>query len=164
VRRLALQELDRVPYSDLRALDLPKVAGLRADLDGGEPDLRPIRILLAGLSGESGFTPMLSAGLDAALARDVAHAGAYATALIELGGPEAVGDLVDRHLTAPDLTASARDRLLQALAIQYKAAPPRTRAAIAGELAGLLRARPEWSALVADQFGFASRGRLSPEN
>ncbi|WP_371226166.1 hypothetical protein [Roseovarius sp. 2305UL8-3] len=161
IRRLALQELDRAPYGALKSLRLPRVQNLRQDLETGDEDLMPIRVLLAGLSKDRSLTPYLSSELDAAIQREVPYMGAYATAMIELEGRAAVQDILDRHLKADGLSATTRERLLQALAIQYKTASGSTRRAIARGVADLLRTSPELGDIAARQFGFQSRSGLA---
>ncbi|MDQ2093744.1 hypothetical protein [Rhodalgimonas zhirmunskyi] len=156
IRRLALLELDRAPYSDLRALRLAGVATLKQDLESGEEALRPICILLAGLSGEPGFVPYLNAGLNVALRDGTPYAGAYATALIELEGAPAAHRII-RDLRDARLPVAAREKLLEALAIHYKSAPGEMRGLIAREVASSLRATPELGEAAARQFGFFRR-------
>ncbi|MEO1139796.1 MAG: hypothetical protein AAFW87_10090 [Pseudomonadota bacterium] len=156
LRRLALQELDRAPYSALRKAQVPPVQNLRQDLRKGEPDLMPIRVLLAGLSQDQGFASLLSSDLDTAIRNDVAYMGAYATALIELEGDRAVRDILDRHLKDGSLSVQTREKLLQALAVQHKAAPDQTRRTIAIGVAELLRTSPELGEAAARHFGLRS--------
>ncbi len=159
IRRLALQELDRAPYSDLKSLRLPKIQNLGQDLENGDEDLMPIRVLLAGLSQDRSFTRIMNAKLDAAIQNDVPYLGAYATALIELEGAAAVRKIFDRQLNADNLSADNREKLLQAMAIQYKTAPKPTRNLIARELTEFARISPDFAEAAARQFGF--RGHRS---
>ncbi|MDJ0824008.1 MAG: hypothetical protein QNJ16_00755 [Rhodobacter sp.] len=161
IRHLALLELDRADYGVLRGLRLPKVTGLQGDLEAGDPDLRPIRILLAGLSGDKRLAQVLSAGLDAAARRDVPYLGAYATALIELGGPEAVGYVLDRHLAPAALPIATREKIIEALAIHGQTGPRATRREIRRGVAELLDRSPELAGAVARQFGFRSDWSMS---
>lgn len=161
IRRLALQELDRVPYGALKGLRLPEIQNLRQDLETGEEDLTPIRILLAGLSRDRSFAPLLSEKLDTAIQNEVPYLGAYATAIIELEGQDAVQDILERHLKAQDLSAPTREKLLQALAIQYKTTSGATRRVIAQGVADLLRDSPELGNVASRQFGFQSRWNLA---
>ena len=154
VRHLALRELDRAPYSDLRQLRLPEIRNLRRDLTGGEADLRPIRALLAGLSRDRAFGDLLAGELDAALRNDLPYMGAYATALIEQWGERGVQLIIARYLTAPRVSAAAKEKLLQALALQHKTARGSTRRMISREMAALLRAHPALEAPAARQFGY----------
>lgn len=161
IRRLALRELDRAPYGDLKRLRLPRIHNLRQDLEAGDRDLMPIRVLLAGLSQDRSFTGFLSAKLDAAIQDEVPYMGAYATAMIELEGRTAVQDILERHLKAEGQSTATREKLLQALAIQYKTAPGPTRRFISRGVADLLRNSPELGDVAARQFGFQSRGSLA---
>ncbi len=157
VRRLALQELDRAPYQVLKSLDRPIVQHLRQQLQSAPDDLTPIRILLAGLSEDRSYGPILSAGLQSAVSDDVSYLGAYATALIELDGPSAVDSLLDRYLASDTLTLETRQKLLQALAIQHKAAAPVTRRSISRGVAQLMQTSPDLREPIARQFGIRNR-------
>lgn len=162
VRRLALQELDRVSYSDLRDARVPMVRTLGQDIVKGDGDLKPIRILLAGLSGDATYSALLQSELAAAVPRDVPHLGAYATALVELDGQAGVAHILDNHLTDPTLLWGAREKLLQALAIQYRVAPGPTRRSIARGIAELSRSSPDMAEAAARQFGSTDRWRRNP--
>lgn len=156
LRRLALQELDRAPYATLQDLRLPPINGLKQDMRSGDPDLTPIRVLLAGLSGDQGFAPILQTDLDRAIQANVPYIGAYATALIELQGADGVDTLADRYISSKSLSFDTREKLLEALAIQYQTAPATTRNAITRNLAGLLRSSPELKEAASRQFGLYS--------
>lgn len=156
LRRLALMELDRADYSVLRRLDLPDVTGLGQDLEGGEPELRPIRLLLAGLSKDAALIPVLAEGLVSAVARDVPYLGAYATALVELAGPQAVAQIIDLYLAPETLPLATREKIVEALAIHSQSGPAKTKRAIRRGMSDLLDATPELAAAVARQFGFRS--------
>lgn len=119
-------------------------------------DVTPIRILLAGLSEDQSFAPILSAGLDDAIRNDVAYLGAYATALIELNGTFAVEQLLTRYIASDRLSPDTREKLLSALAVQHKAGDRDTRRSIVRGVAALVRQRPELSDPVARQFGIRS--------
>lgn len=161
IRRLELQELDRAPYGDLKGLRLPDIQNLRQDLKNGDGDLMPIRVLLAGLSQDRSLSRFLSSELDAAVQNDVPYMGAYATAVIELEGRGAVQDILERYLKKDGLSEATREKLLQALAIQYKTASGSTRRSIAQGVADLLRDSPELGDVASRQFGFQSRGKLA---
>lgn len=155
IRRLALQEMDRVDYRALQNAKLPVIQNLRQDLNSGDDDLRPIRILLAGLSRDSSYRALLATKLDTAVQKDLPYLGAFATALIEQGQTEAVQTILDRYLTDKSLTLQTRERLLEALSIQYKVSRGGTRRYIARGVASLLRTAPELKEAAAIQFGFA---------
>lgn len=154
IRRLALQELDRAPYAVLKVAQIPPVRSLAQDLQDDDASLRPIRILLVGLSKDQGYIPQIASGLDQAVMYDNAHTGAYATALIELSGIDGVALIRDRYLQNANLPALTRDRLLQALAIQYYSVDAPTRRFITQEIATLSRNIPGFQEAAAVQFGF----------
>ncbi len=159
LRQLALDEMDRVSYASLKAQRLPAVAGLRRALQDGSADRQPVLTLLAGLSGDGTLAPLVRNGLDRAVRDGSATLGAYVVALIELEGAPAVRDIAARHLAAPGLAPVTRDRLLQAMAIQYRNAAAPVRRAIAQQIAQLSRTSPEMASAAAAQFGSVSRWR-----
>ena len=156
LRRLALRELDRADYSVLQDVRLPRINDLRQDLESGDADMAPIRVLLAGLSRDPSFGGYLSEELDAAVGRALPYMGAYATAMIELEGETAVRTIMERHLMTKSLSVGTREKLLEAFAIQHQTAPRSTRRAIARGVAELLRHSPELAGATARQFGFRS--------
>jgi len=153
---LALAELDRANYAVLRNLRFPKLPNLAGELAEGDPFLRPIRVLLAGLSGDRSFAPTLSADMNKAAKNDVVYLGAYATALIELGGTEAVS-YVQEHLLAPGrLPLEMNEKLIEAFAIHSQSGPKPVKAKIAATVAEMLAASPELAGAVARQYGIRS--------
>ena len=153
VRHLALQELDRVAYSSLRTARIPKVQGLQRALETGDEELMPVRVLLAGLSGDQSYSSFLSGELDMAVEGRLPYMGAYATALIELNGKSAVQEIIDRYLKPRVLPLETRTKLLEALSVQHKAAPRSTRREIARDIAELLRDSPDLREPAARFFG-----------
>ncbi|WP_386626818.1 hypothetical protein [Sulfitobacter geojensis] len=162
LRGLALREMDRADYATLRKSSLPRVAGLRQDLRQDDDALRPIRILLAGLSGDRSFVPLLSEALAKGVSADKAYLGAYATALIELDGVGGVEHVVARYLSEPDLAFDQREKLVQALALQYRVAPAGVRRSIARDVARLSRQDAGFAQSATRQFGSANRFNPSP--
>ncbi|MCC1492257.1 hypothetical protein [Cognatishimia sp. F0-27] len=154
LRHLALQEMDRMPYADLRALRLPRIVGLQQDVQTGDPELRPIRVLLAGLSGDRGYTPYLAGALDLAIARETPYLGAYATALIELEGRAGVAHVIGRITRNAQSDSVVTERLFEALALQYKSGPGAVRRSITRSVAELVRSNPAFEEVAARQFGF----------
>jgi len=161
IRRLALRELDRVSYADLQRARLPKVQNLQRDLTSGEADLRPVRILLAGLSGDAAYVGPLQARMDQAFDDDTPYLGAYVTALIELQGKAAVEMIVQRYLLSGRASGQRTDKLMQALALQYKSAPRGTRRTIAREVAALSRHSADFAQATATYFGYERGGRFA---
>ncbi len=161
IRDLALRELDRAPYGALRAQKLPKIKGLKAGLARGDDGLLPIRVLLAGLSGDGSFRAPLTGGLNDAIGAQVPYVGAYVTALVELGGAGAVREIVAAYERAGVHNELTRERLVQALSVQYKSAPRPLRRALAKEVAVLVREKPEFADAATRHFGFQGGWRRS---
>lgn len=154
IRRLALREMDRAPYGALRALRRPKIRRLGAELETGDAELMPIRILLAGLSRDRRYTSYLEARLARAVRADVPYLGAYATALIELEGRAAVEPILETFLKDESLPLETRVKLLDGLAVQHKTAPRATRRAIVLAVADLLKSAPEFFEAAPGMFGY----------
>lgn len=165
LHRLALTELDLLPYDLLRQLPPQAgVAALAADLgsgpvtpveDGSTPlDLDPIRVLLIGLSRDPAAEAVLNTGLLRELSTPGSRIlGAYATALIELDGP-AGAERIAARLTGPDLpTAEVIEMLVEALAIHAQGDDAALRALIGSRLAQALDSHPALAGAVARQFG-----------
>ena len=154
IRRLALQELDRAPYGALKSAPVPAIADLGQRLRNSDAALLPIHVLLAGLSKDNAHIPQLSQDLDKAVREGTPYLGAYVTALIELTGKSGVTHISEHYLQRADLSPITQERLLQALAIQYRAADGQTRRFIAQEVATLSRSIPGFKDVAARQFGF----------
>lgn len=152
--RLALRELDRLPYALLRQL--------AADIDpaaipqgpGREPGLRAIRTLLVGLSPHPGAAAALRARLaDPGSGWLGAELGALAVAVMEADGAEGVARLVDRLREDPDLAPTDRELVVEAMAIQRAEGRPELAPLIEAALAGLVQDQPELAPAVARQLG-----------
>lgn len=161
LRKLALRELDKADYSILQSLSLPRIHSLRNDLQIADRDLAPILVLLAGLSGDTSYSDLLTEGLSDALRDDLPYLGAYATALIELLGPDAVGAIVERHLLNAEAAPESLERLIEAFAIQNQTADAATRAAIRQGTSDALKHAPHLAGATARQFGIRSDWSLA---
>lgn len=157
IRRLALREMDRAPYGALRKLRRPKIRRLGAELETGDEELMPIRILLAGLSRDRRYSSYLSAKLARAVRDDVPYLGAYTTALIELEGRAAVEPILETYLKDESLPLETRVKLLDGLAVQHKTAPRATRRAIVLAVAELLKSSPEFFEAAPGMFGYGGQ-------
>lgn len=155
VHALALRELDMADYSLLRELNLnidPKRLTSRLGLQS-EYDLRPIRILLLGLSGARIEQSFFEQGV--ARSSDYAGGmlGAFAMAMIEHGGRAAVQKLIDEHLMGRELSSQSREQLIEVLAIHGLVGDEDVRAAIQPALAQVLHQDPQLVAMAARQLG-----------
>ncbi|MCV6585571.1 MAG: hypothetical protein OIF47_08545 [Marinibacterium sp.] len=154
LRHLAYRELDRAPYEILQALDLkvdvPEVLALIDQPQ--DADLRPIRLLLLGLSGDADAVPFLRRGLTRAHdAEPPAYLGAYATALIELTGDVGVAE-VEALVTDRTIPIEIREQLIEALAI-HAFFDPDLGAGIATRLGPILSQDVGLGGAIARQFG-----------
>ena len=155
-RELALRELDRADYVVLWGLSIPNVGRLRREIEDVDDELRPIRILLAGLSGDQSYVDAIGDGLSRAVDLDLPYLGAYATALIELQGPKAVKAIVDTHFSPATQPSDTYERLLEAFAIKNQTAKGMPRRAISQGVGQVLQASPELAGAAARQFGIRS--------
>lgn len=155
---MALRELDLAGYNLLRELS-PTVDSvkLRERIDDPrEADLKPIRILLLGLSGDENVASWLRDGLRDSVVAGGQYIGAFATALIELNGAEAVRYIAASYLTDLGVPRYSRELLVEALALHGQAEDLATGAAVSEAIESALWIDPGLAGPVARQFG--SRG------
>lgn len=152
VRTLALLELDRVDYPTLRSLRIKGLTPRMADIQQGAEKLRPIRILLAGLSREARMAPVLSKGLHSAVTGNRRYIGAYSTAMIELGGAQAVQQLTQRYLATGTVALERRELMIEAFAIQGLYGSRKVKREIKRSLTALLHHNPDMAGPIARQF------------
>lgn len=161
IHQLALRELDQADYSVLRNLQ-PEIdtARLLAQIDDPyQAEFKAIRILLLGLGGEGHLRNWLETGLKKNLSDGSLYLGAYATALIELVGPEGVTYVASNYLTDRNLPLFTRELLLEALALHGQTGEAAMEAAISGAVRNALWIDPDLAGAVARRFG--SRGDWS---
>lgn len=156
LHRLALRELDRLPYATLReTVAIAKPERLRAALwRPSEAPLLPIRVLLLGLSDAPTDRAIVSQAL--ARAANVPGArtlGAFGVAAVEQQGADGVHHLVDLAVRPGPLGATDRELLVEALAIQRAEGAPGIAASIDRAVARMLAERPALAGAVARQFG-----------
>ncbi len=161
IHRLALRELDLADYSLLRDLDLDLAPSrLLVQFDSPmESEFKPIRILLLGLSGEKQQRARLESGLENSVRAEGRFLGAYATALIELVGPEAINDIASVYLTDRDLPLVARELLIEAISLHGQTGDRVMEEAISVAIESSLWLDPGLAGAVARRFG--SRGDWS---
>ncbi|PSL21983.1 hypothetical protein [Shimia abyssi] len=164
VRTLALQELDLAYYGTLRSIDIAlDVQNTINSLNNrAEWGLKPIRILLLGMAGGDGVDTLLKQGVASNTRYAGAMLGAYATALIENGGPEAVQFLAETYLSDAELIPLSREMLAEAFAIHSTTGDPDTRDAIQKHVTNTLLSDPALAPLVARQFGARYDWSLGP--
>ena len=158
IHRLALRELDQADYGVLRdlGLEVDPAKILRRLDDPNESDLRPVRILLLGLSGSAQARARIEAGVESSVASDGNYVGAFATALIELAGPEAVTDIASSYLTDRNLPLFTRELLVEAVALHGRSGNPAMESAVIEAIESALWVDPAIAGAVARQFGSRS--------
>lgn len=157
IHRLALRELDQADYGVLQSLRLSVPADRLIDRLNliQEFDLKPIRILLLGLSG----TPEAEGLLRAGIARNKNGSsllGANVTALIELVGPDAVEEIASTYLQDPSLPEASHESFVEALALHSQFGSNEMQATIRANVKNVLRENPRLATSVARQFGARS--------
>ncbi len=155
VRTLALRELDRADYGFLISNKIPiDKDQILAEFNIPEQrELRAIRVLLLGLAGGDGIRDRLEQGLDAAIDYENSLTGAYATALIELDGPDRASTLAQRYLTDPKVPEASKEALIEALALHSQYGDAQMNSVVADVVADILRQAPQLAPAVARQFG-----------
>lgn len=155
VHRLALRELDQADYSVLRSLDLDiDVERITGQLNlPSESDLRPIRVLLLGLSGTQDAEEFLKDGVQTYSRSGGGMLGAYATAYIEQAGSTAAENLASGYLADATLPGDSRELIAEALAIQSQSGSEDLRAGIRAAVASTLSDHPQAAPAIARQFG-----------
>lgn len=126
IHNLAMAELDLLDYGVFRSL------GLKIDHDRAlgrlgvvsETNLKPIRVMLLGLSDQSGLRDFFRKGVLANATTDGPMLGAYAIALLEYEGSEAARWLAHSIVPRPDLTENARSVLVGAMSLHDRAGDP----------------------------------------
>jgi hypothetical protein len=156
LRRLALTELDRAPYSMLRKVGVP--IGAEALLNDlwrfQEIPYLPIRALLLGLTGNDAARAVIRTAVErAAHVRSSSNLGPWATALIEIDGSSGVAMLQALFLRDATQPAKARELVVEALAVHNISAEPQLRGAIGLALSDFLRRDPASAVMIARQFG-----------
>jgi hypothetical protein len=155
LRRLALQEIDRVPYAMLKTMDMrvPEAELLRSLRSWADYPYRPINLLLLGLTGSESAGSFINAQIELMRDWDTADSlGAAATALVELDGERGVEKLARLYLADPSQPPAKLESVVEALAIHSSLGPDGLKGTIQQALAGFVARRPGAAAMIARQF------------
>ena len=152
IRDLALLELDLVSYDRLQ-IAVSETDPALLSRQFGVNETSPIRVLLAGLSGDMQIAQSLQDGIKTHLPTGAPVLGAFATAWMELSGPEAAQIITEDILSDPTLNSAAQDLLVQALALQSSSGTAATRNALRAGLGSAIQNDPALAVTVAQQFG-----------
>jgi len=155
IHKLALRELDQADYSILRNLDLSiEPRRLQAGLNlPNEAEFKAIRILLLGLSDDIKLREQLENGIQYSVRSEGVHLGAYATALIELVGTDAITNLAANYLTNQGYSLLARELLIEAIALHGGTEDRDLEASILQAINSTLWIDPGLAGAAARQFG-----------
>lgn len=163
IHNLALGELDRLDYGVFRSLalkiDTHRIAG-RINVVS-ETNLKPIRVLLLGMSDDQGLQEFFQNGVRFNARSEGPMLGAYAIALLEYGGAEAIQWLVHTQLTRAALPQSARTVLVGAMATQERVASADMSETIRRGLGKSVILDVELARIVNSQFGLGVAPNVS---
>ncbi len=158
-KAIVIGELDKVPYANLRALDI-RISDeeLLGDLwnTTGYP-YQAIRALLLGLSG----TPAARAEIHEFIERVTDwgwanNLGAFAAAYIELEGASGVEHLANAMLLDPAQPLDKLEQIVMAMSVHHGIADQPLKTSIQDTIDALVSQRPSAGAVVARQFSLRS--------
>lgn len=155
IHELALRELDQADYALLKSLDLDvPVDRLLDRLDVlSEMNLKPIRLLLLGLSDRSELAGLMEHRLRSLIGTGGTNLGAYATALLEQRGSASVTWVAGELLSDPTASMDSKEALIAALAIQSTVPDSGMSFEIQHAMDLAVTQDPRLAAAVARQFG-----------
>ncbi len=164
IHELALRELDQADYSILRSLDLAiEPRRLQEKLNQpSEAEFRAIRILLLGLSDDLNLRDRLEKGVESGVRFESVYLGAFATALIELVGPDAVAFIAANYLTNQELSLLARELLIEAVVLHVDTDVIGMEPSILQAINSALWLDPRLAGAAARQFGARGNWSLQP--
>lgn len=159
IRQLALSEFDRSAYRQLRELEvrLPSTDLLSALTDINEYPWVPIRILMLGVKGDSIARSAIVEHIERAEKTGrAANLAAWATALIEIDGAQAIDWLNTAFIGAEHRDVATIEAVLQALALHGAQGDPAHSQEIDRVLEATIAADPRLAPVAAR--AFASQG------
>jgi hypothetical protein len=146
IRLLALAEISRAPYAQIRSmtprLSRPQIARILRDPKWAE--WAPVHILFLGLSDDPEDHAFVRRMTRVAAERGIqSNLGAWATALVEIDGLPAIDWLRTAYLEDPSRAVEALRAVIDALATLLDGGDPDLQPAIAAVLRDLPRRRPD---------------------
>lgn len=155
VRTLALRELDRADYGFLLSEPLAIDAGriMSRFNNPTQRDLRAIRVLLLGLSGNTSVLEPLTRGFENAARFESNLTGAYATAMIELEGARRAEAMARDYLVGRDIPAASVEAIIEALALQSQYGDDAMKETVAEAVSEAVQRDPRIAPAIARQFG-----------
>ncbi|MCB1487295.1 MAG: hypothetical protein KDJ88_07535 [Bauldia sp.] len=152
IRHIALSELARAPYHYIKRLktELTRAEIMAALADMTMAPWAPTYILLLGRSDDPGCRDIVRAAISRASRRGSGgNLAAWATALVEIDGPAAVGKLSEAYFRDPMRSIDELKSVVAALGIQGSDGDPALRPGIARAFHDLARLRPHMAPYVA---------------
>lgn len=156
LQRIALTELDKTPYSQLRTMDVRLSADeLQSSfLDRFELPWVPIRILMLGILGDAEAKSAVRRAIERARSSGLErNLGAWSTAFIEIEGGEAVNHLTREFLLSGTQSRKSIEMVLTAFAVQRAQGEQSIRPVMDANIAEFLAVAPDFAPLVAKVFG-----------
>ncbi|MEP2707678.1 MAG: hypothetical protein ABJQ71_22520 [Roseibium sp.] len=166
IRKLALQEIDRVPYPLLRTMQvrLTEKQLLKSLGSLSEYPYRPINFLLLGLTGSDTAKSALNKQAELMPGFQNAESlGAVATALIELEGVKGIEKLTRLYLLDPAQALGKLESIVESMAIHNSIGPESVRTAIRTALLEFVARRPNGAAMIARQFSSRQDWSIGPD-
>jgi hypothetical protein len=155
LRRLALQEIDRVPYAMLSGMEVrfSDREILKSLGSWSEFAYRPINFLLLGLTGTPAARTLVQRQIATMANLDTSESlGAATTAYIELEGAGAVRNLATLYFSDPTQPLGKLESVVEAMAIHSGLGSQDLKTAIQEALLDFVAQRPNAAALIARQF------------
>ena len=156
---LIIGELDKVPYRQLREMDLNiSDDELRAELwsKRGYP-YQAILALLVGLSGTAESRAEINGFIERAIDRDsVDNLGAFTAAYLELEGAQGAKNLEHGFLLNPFQSLEKLEQIVMAMSVHHGLEDLELRNSIHKAIGRLVTNRPEAGAIIARQFSLRS--------
>ena len=156
LQHIALTELDRTAYRDLRTFKIRQSTDVLAEglWQPFEQPWAPIRILLIGIRGDQDGKALVHKTIAAAEKTGWSmHLGAWATALVEMDGEAGVERLRSGFLVRADKPQQQIEAVLTALAVHGAGGDPDLGPPINVVISTLVEERPELVATIARIFG-----------
>jgi hypothetical protein len=155
LRRLALQEIDRVPYAMLSDMEVrfSDREILKSLGSWSEFAYRPINFLLLGQTGTPAARTLVQRQIESMANLDASESlGAATTAYIELEGAGAVRNLARLFFSDPTQPLGKLESVVEAMAIHSGLGSQDLKTAIQEALLEFVAQRPNAAALIARQF------------
>ncbi|MEM7462825.1 MAG: hypothetical protein AAF362_09080 [Pseudomonadota bacterium] len=156
LRKIALTELDKIPYQHLRTMPVRlSAAHINNKLSSRyEIPWVPIRIIMLGILGDEESRAII--GKSIAYIENSgfqSNLGAWATAYIEIDGPDAVDKLTQKFLLNGTTKSKSVEELLTAFSLHGSVDNPELKLSIDANLEKMVATSPQMAVSIAKIFG-----------